>query len=97
VELDPLDFGASDHAAFIEDGIHLVSGEFGLLALGSNIDPTTWEETPMMFLSQDGTRWTAFRLDPEMWGTNALMSLGDRVMAFGVNGVWVWTPDGTDF
>jgi hypothetical protein len=92
VELDPLDFGASDHAAFIEDGIHLVSGDFGLLALGSNIDPTTWEETPMMFLSEDGIRWTPFRLEPDMWGTNALLSLGDRVMALGVSGVWVWVP-----
>lgn len=92
VELDPLDFGASDHAAFIEDGIHLVSGDFGLLALGSNIDPTTWEETPMMFLSEDGVEWQAFRLDPDMWGTNALLSLGNRVMALGVSGVWVWVP-----
>jgi hypothetical protein len=96
VDLDPLDFGASDHAQLIEDGLHLVSGDFGLLALGSNIDPTTWDETPMMFLSVDGEQWDPFRLDPEMSGTNTLVSLGDRVMAFGVGGVWVWTPDTMD-
>jgi hypothetical protein len=96
VDLDPSDFGASDHAQLIEDGLHLVSGDFGLLALGSNIDPTTWDETPMMFLSVDGEQWDAFRLNPEMSGTNTLVSLGDRVMAFGVGGVWVWTPDTMD-
>jgi hypothetical protein len=93
IALDTADFGTSERAALIEDGLHLVSGTFGLLATGSHLDPTTWEETPMMFLSDDGLDWVPYRLNPEMWGINDLVSLGDRaIAASGVGGIWIWTP-----
>jgi hypothetical protein len=93
VQLDPADFGASDHAALIEDGLELTSGKFGLMAIGHNLDPTTWHETPMMFLSENGLDWTAYQLDDEMaLAINDLISFGDRVIASGSRGVWAWTP-----
>ena len=93
ITLDTADFATSERAALIEDGLHVVSGTFGLLATGNHLDTTTWEETPMMFLSNNGLEWVPYRLPAEMWGVNELVSLGGRVVATsGVSGIWIWTP-----
>ena len=99
ITLDTADFATSERAALIHEELHLVSGTFGLLATGIHLatgyllDTTTEEETPMMFLSDDGLEWVPYRLPAEIRGINDLVSLGDRVVAAsGVSGIWIWTP-----
>jgi hypothetical protein len=91
VDLDQADFGSAGRS-LVDDGLHLVGGDFGLVLIGYVRDARTGEDTPAMFRSTDGLRWNAFGLPTEMAAiTDVARHQGCVVVADG-SGIWVWTP-----
>ena len=91
IDLDPSDFGGAGQS-LIEDGLHLVGGDFGLVLIGYVRDARTGEDTQAMFRSTDGLRWNAFRLPAEMAAiTDVARHEGCVVVADG-SGIWLWAP-----